>query len=108
MSNMIGDPEGIKLWNLMSHTEDPSERKYFERINRAATEYGSVWFTDIIAQRETKRNQAFFYMNYSQKQNAWEISLFMVPEGAKKEIRNRDEDGGWEEIDPDLIVALEE
>jgi len=107
MSNIAGDPEGIKLWNLMSQTEDPMEREYFERINRAATEYGSVWFTDVIAQRDTKKNQAFFFMNWSQDKNTWDISLFMVPEGAAKEIRSRDEDDVWEEIDPDLIVPLE-
>lgn len=108
MSNVIGDKDGVRLWNLMSQTEDPVEREYFNRISRAATEYGSVWFTDIVTQRETKRNQTFFFMNWAPDKNKWEVSLFMIPEGANKNTRDTaDEDEGWEEIDPDIIVPME-
>lgn len=111
MTSMAGDSEGIKLIGLMAQSQDELEKEYFNRINQAATKYGQVWFTDTVAQKKTGKNQAIFYMVWEAQDQKWNVSLFMLPEGASKEIADRTEvveveDGDWEEIDPELVQAV--
>lgn len=106
-SNIKGNPEGIKLWNLMASSEDPEEQKYFSRLQTAASKFGSVWFTDIITQRNTSRNQTFFSLKWDEKDKLWNVSLFHVPEGASKQIEDRVVDE-WEDVDPDNIIGIDE
>lgn len=101
MSNLKGDTEGVKLWKMMASSTDDQEQAYFKRVNDAATKYGSAWFTDIVAQRDTGKNQAWFFIAWSKGTSQWSISLFHVPNGESREIKPR-----WEEIDPSLIEEL--
>lgn len=113
MSNIIGDSEGVKLWDMMSRTTDPSEKEYFERLSRAASNHGVVWFTDIVAERHSGK-QPFFQLSWEQKNNQWRVSLFMIPEGATKDIDERHSEeinrniDDCEEVDPEFVEMVEE
>ena len=84
MSNITGDPDGIKLWNLLSSSNDKIERDYVEQIRKVASKHGTVWFTDIVAQKKEKRNQTTWQMSWNKGQAKWVISLFYIPEGVQK------------------------
>ena len=107
MSKLVGNPNGIKLWNMMSESEDASEQEYFNRLNHAATKHGVVWFTDTVEQKRTGKNQTFFQLTWYDDKKEWEVSLFLVPEGGSEEIRDRHDDD-WEYIDPEIIELAEE
>lgn len=108
-SNIEGNEGGIRLWNLMASTQDPEERAYYERLSQSATKYGQVWFTDCITQRETRQNQTVWHMTWNTNTAKWNISLFLVPEGAA-ELSDRLlpevelDDILWQDIDPNDVV----
>jgi hypothetical protein len=108
-TNIAGHEVGVRLWNLMAATQDAEEREYFNRLSQAATKYAQVWFTDSITQRETRRNQAIWFMSWDANTAKWNVNLFMVPEGAS-EMTDRLlpeielEDILWQDIDPNEIV----
>lgn len=102
-TKMVGDTEGIKLWNLMSSSIDKAEKEYFKRLNIVATKFGSVWFTDIIEERESSHSQAIFFLKWESDKTQWKISLFIIPKGATKEIQSRME---IEYVNVDDIVEL--
>lgn len=107
--NMIGDKNGIALWNLMASTDDDLEREYFTRLNGAASKFGSVWFTDIVTQRENKNNQTIWSMKWDGKQ--WEISRFYVPKGIEvvtERIRGAQAEEELIELDNNDILADED
>jgi len=101
---MVGDPEGIKLWSLMSSSSDEGEQEYFKRINAAASKYGSVWFTDVVAERKTSSSQAIFSLKWQGKKNQWEVATFFIPQGGTKKIGSRDEE--WDLVNPDDVVSI--
>jgi len=107
--NIIGDEEGIKLWNLMANSTDPEEQGYFKRLSMAATKFGSVWFSDVIAQRNARRNQSFFSLKWEADKKQWKVALFHIPEGAEKEIANRDTEviDEWNSVNPDNVINVE-
>jgi len=83
-TNMVGNENGIALWSLMSSTDDELEKEYFVRLNDAASKFGTVWFTDTITQRETKKNQTTWQLTWLADRSVWEISKFHIPEGVKE------------------------
>jgi len=83
-NNMIGNENGVALWNLMSSTEDVLERDYFVRLNSAASKFGTVWFTDTITQRETNKNQTTWQLTWHADRATWEVTKFHIPEGVKE------------------------
>lgn len=80
MSNLVGDKNGIELWELMNKSNDPEEQQYLIDLNNAATKYGVIWFKDSVTQRNTGKNQTIWRMEWNGKQ--WEVSKFMTPKGA--------------------------
>jgi len=109
-----GDDLGIKLWNLISESTDPEEMRYRELLNKAAVTYGKICFTDLITQREERRNQTSWWLEWVPAKSTWKVSLFMVPEGAtrgsKRLLDPVDtidiDDTDWEDIDPNDVVSL--
>lgn len=83
-TNMIGEANGIKLWNLMSTSDDAGEQSYFRSVQAAASKYGRVWFSDIVTQRETGKNQVIWEMNWDGNQSNWVVTKFHVCEGASE------------------------
>ena len=81
-SRVIGDPDGIKLWSIMSKSDDSSEQEIFKRLNSVAPLSGRVFFSDIVTQRELNSNQTIWKLEWNGK--SWEISLFHIPDGAKR------------------------
>ncbi|KKM66240.1 hypothetical protein LCGC14_1483220 [marine sediment metagenome] len=105
--NIIGDKNGIILWNLMASTDDELEREYFTRLNGAASKFGSIWFTDIITQRKSKNNQTIWNMKWDGTQ--WEISRFYVPKRAKEvtaRIRGAQLEEELIELDTDDVLLI--
>lgn len=103
--SIIGDESGIALWNLMRCTEDEVERAYFTHLNSAASEFGSIWFTDSITQRESKSNQTIWGMKWNGEQ--WEVSRFHIPEGAEAvTARIRGEEPIEESVELDIEDLL--
>ena len=108
-TSIEGHEAGVRLWNLMAGTQDAEERGYFNRLSQAATQYGQVWFTDSITQKETRRNQTVWFMFWDVNKAKWIVNLFLVPEGAD-EVNDRLlpeielEDILWQDIDPNEIV----
>ncbi|KKL58399.1 hypothetical protein LCGC14_2225740 [marine sediment metagenome] len=82
--NMIGDADGVKLWNMIATSNDAGEKEYFISLNNAASKYGVAWFYDSVTQRNTKMNQTSWKMEWDNKTSQWKISLFHIPEGVKK------------------------
>lgn len=88
---IIGDSDGIALWNMMSESEDDVERAYFARICEAASKYGTAWFTDSVTQRETWRSQTLWQIVWNNKESKWEISHFCTPNGKPKTTKRIDD-----------------
>lgn len=97
--NIIGHDAGIRLWNLMSSSTDPEEMRYFSRIYSVVQSSGKAWFTDIITQRQERRNQTNWLIEWDYNKSQWVISLFLVPSDVK-EVSDR----LLPEIDLDDIV----
>ena len=97
MSNMVGNENGIALWNLMAMSNYQEEKDYFVRLNVAASKFGTVWFTDIITQQENKNNQTTWQLSWNHDNNNWNISNFHTPEYAK-EVTQRIKDFRYKEI----------
>lgn len=105
MSDMIGNKNGIKLWNMMSTSDDPDEQSNFQRLNAAATKYGQVWFCDIVTQRETGKNQVVWHLLWNAVKSIWEVSKFHAPVDAKEITPRMEESEEIIEIDVnDLIL----
>lgn len=112
--NMVGDEYGIRLWELMSKSADTEEQAYFQRLNTAASQYGKVYFTDVVTQRETKKNQTTWELIWDGTNSRWNVSAFLIPSGVDKiSDRLKDDvveievdDGEWEDIDPDDIISI--
>ncbi len=81
---MVGDADGIKLWNIMAASDDDGEKECFISLNNSAVKYGIVWFNDIITQRNMKMNQTSWKMEWDNKESQWKVSLFHIPEGVNK------------------------
>jgi len=79
---ITGDSFGVALWNLMAQSNDDGEKLYFSTLSEAATQYGKVWFTDIVTRRETKENQTTFQMEWDVGNDQWVVDVFVVPIGA--------------------------
>lgn len=103
MAALMGDENGIRLWNKMASSVDNEERQYFQRLTDAAQKYGKIYFSDYSEQQKTKNNQALYSMIWNG--NDWVISLFLIPEGAN--ILTYNNDDMWEEIDPNDIIIEE-
>ncbi len=82
MADIIGNANGIKLWELMSNTQDKSEAEYFKMLSVAASKYGKVFFVDSVTERNTKENQVTWSMVWDPSKSVWEVSKFHVPRGA--------------------------
>jgi hypothetical protein len=104
---IVGDQDGIDLWNLIYNTTDALEKAYCDSINNAATKFGLVWFTDTVTQRSKKlNNQAVWRMEWNGKDNQWEINLFHLPEGAsKRSPRLETAEPEWIDVSVDDIIA---
>jgi len=81
---ITGNKNGIKLWEMMAASTDEEEKSYFSRLNGIASQYGKIYFTDYITQRETKRNQVIWCMLWNVKENQWEVSNLITPVGASE------------------------
>lgn len=81
---IVGNENGIKLWNLMSVSTDKDEKAFFTRLNAAAPKYGKVYFTDCVTQRETKKNQVTWLLFWNGTKIQWEVSNFLTPHGASE------------------------
>jgi len=81
---IVGDADGIKLWNMMASSDDKTEQEYFNLLNNAAAKYGKVWFSDSVTQKLTRKNQTMWKMEWNNNDSQWEVSLFHIPEGVKK------------------------
>lgn len=89
MTDMVGNEEGIKLWGLMYNSKDDEEIKYFKKLNDVCAEHGSVWFTDMIAERDSGKSQLMFFMQWSSSKKLWNITLFNAPQNVYKKILPR-------------------
>lgn len=111
MSLLVGDKNGISLWNKMVSSVNPEEQQYLQRLNDAAQKYGKIYFSDYVEQIKTKHNQATYSMVWDGSQ--WKIDLFLLPEGAQvidydnlpEEIND---DSLWQEIDPNDLILVRE
>lgn len=81
---MVGNKNGIKLWTMMSTSTDEEEKSFFARLGNAASQYGKVYFTDCVTQRETKKNQVIWLLQWDGKKSQWEVSNFLTPIGASE------------------------
>lgn len=104
---IIGDQDGIDLWNLMFSSADTAERAYVVSVSNAASQHGIVWFTDIVTQYSKKlNNQAIWRMEWNGNNNQWEINLFHLPEGAsKRSPRLSAVEPEWIDVSVDDIIA---
>ncbi len=84
MSNIVGNRNGVALWNLMAASDDELEQDYFARLNAAASKFGTVWFNDIVTQRNTRNNQTVWQLTWHADKSHWEITKFHTPEGAQE------------------------
>lgn len=91
MSNMIGNETGVALWNLMVNTEDELEKAYFARLNTAASQFGTVWFSDTVTQRETKKNQTVWQLTWHADKSEWEVTRFHIPDDVKESTQRIDQ-----------------
>jgi hypothetical protein len=81
-NRITGDPDGIKLWNMMSKSDNPAEQEFFQRLNAVAPQAGRVFFSDFVTQLETNQNQTTWKLEWNGEN--WEIALFHIPEGVNK------------------------
>lgn len=79
-----GDLNAIKLWHLMVSSSDEKEQAYLARLSAAATQYGIVYFTDMVTERETGKSQTTWVMEWRPEEQEWEFSRFLIPDGAKE------------------------
>lgn len=110
MSRIYGDENGIALWNLMATSNNRLEQEYFTRLNLAASTYGTIWFSDLITQTETKLNQTTWQMTWHADQFDWEVTKFHVPEGAEiatERVRRFRIENEIIELDADDIIIEE-
>jgi hypothetical protein len=103
---MVGDENGIALWNLMASTNDRFEKEYFTNLNKAASKFGSVWFTDFVTQRKDRRNQTVWHLAWSGEQ--WKVSCFHVPEGVEKVSARIKGEEELVELDIDDLIMIED
>ena len=118
MTTIIGDENGISLWNKMAVSPFPEEISYFNSLSAAAQQYGKIYFYDCVTQAQQRLiNQARYCMEWDG--NNWNVSLFLLPENAKIISYNppppnsttvrTDDESLWQEIDPnDVIIIVEE
>jgi len=108
-----GHEAGVRLWNLMASSTDAEEQAYYKRLASAASQFGRVWFTDSVTQRETKKNQTIWSMEWHAQNAVWIVDKFLVPDKAteisprlqEEEVIEID-DEEWEDINPDDIIAI--
>ena len=81
-TNMVGNENGILLWSLMSSSKNKVEKEFFKRLSAAASAHQKVWFSDIVTQIETNKNQTVWQMTWKADENVWEFTKFHAPEGA--------------------------
>lgn len=111
-SNIKGNDAGVRLWSLMSASDDPSEQEYFRRLSDAATKFGQVWFTDMITQTAQNRNQTIWRMFWNRDDQFWSIERFLIPEGAEEmsprliENKTVESDDIWIDINPDDLISI--
>lgn len=80
MSEMIGNEEGISVWNKLGTTLDEYTQSYFNTLRENAQKYRKVYFSDVVEQRKkVLNNQKVFVLEYSVPLNRWEIQLFHKP-----------------------------
>ena len=105
-----GDLNAIKLWYLMASSNDEKEKEYMTKLNSAALQYGKVWFTDIITERETGEAQTTWMMEWRPDSYEWEFSKFLQPSGAEEvtdRIKKFEISEEVNEIDTDDLVECE-
>jgi len=81
-TNIIGDPNGMALWNLMSQSQDEYEKDRYNTLINAATKFKSIWFTDVVTQRLTKNAQTVWGMRWDDVNQYWNITKLHIPDGA--------------------------
>jgi len=115
MSTMTGDENGISLWNKMNASVDTEEVSFLNSLNGAAQQYGKIYFYDCVKQRQSRKNEAKYCMEWNGSN--WNVSLFLLPEGAQIINYNPpppvsavvEDETLWHEIDPnDIIIITEE
>lgn len=75
-----GSEEGIAVWSKLISSEDNEALTYARRLSDVAMKHYSVYFTDVIAQKQKPlNNQKVFYMCYSTVSGKWNVSLFHTP-----------------------------
>jgi len=109
-SKIVGDQDGIDLWNLMAASTDSIEHAYAISISNAASKFGLAWFTDIVTQRTKKlNNQACWRIEWNGKGSQWEIALFHLPEGAIKRSQRlgaiKTGEPEWIDVSVDDIIS---
>lgn len=105
---VIGDTDGIKLWTLMAGSQDAREQQYFRQLQTAASQWGEVYFSDLLTQISTEKNQTTWRMYWDAPQNSWNVVLFHIPEGAER-VSPRVTDSetqqeAWEDVAVDDLV----
>jgi hypothetical protein len=107
---VVGDADGIRLWTLMASTTDAREQDYFRRLQTAASQYGEVYFSDLLTQIETGKNQTTWRMHWVADQNNWNVVVFHVPMGQPKlnerltPAPSNEQDTVWENVSTDDLV----
>ena len=81
MYNIIGDNDGIELWNRLGSSKNKKEINYFLSLSRAASKFGKIWFSDITRQEFTRANQTIYQLAWNARNNEWNISLFHKSDG---------------------------
>jgi len=78
---LVGDKDGIALWNKLGTSKNSKEIAYFNSVSDAATKYMKVWFTNIVLQEFTCANQPIYQLTWDANNGKWIISLFHIPDG---------------------------
>lgn len=81
MVEIVGDKDGIDLWNKLGTSKSQKEAEYFKSLSDAAVKYLKIWFTNIVMQEFTCANQPIYQLTWDAKNNKWTVSLFHKPDG---------------------------
>jgi hypothetical protein len=81
MVDIIGDKDGIALWNKLGTSKNSKEIEYFKRLSDAAVKYMKIWFSDIVMQEFTRANQSVYQLTWEANNNRWAVTLFHKTDG---------------------------
>jgi len=106
---IVGDTDGIRLWEFIGQSADPIDKENVELTNAVAERTGSVHFTDTVARNVCGKAQAWWHMLWVPADGQWHISCIYTPKGTSKlneRVTAADNSQNWSNVDASDIVSI--